>query len=114
MKTNSVNAHPGTVVTINAVYENDRLAITTRAQTELIELLAKLVLHNLELEAASDENGLRQIQRACGEFGNATNPRQVARRAGRTNLSPAASDVRQDCQVLAVVAPIHRSRSHEV
>ena len=94
MKKNSVNAPPATVVTINAVYANDRLAITSRVQVELIELLARLVLHNLELDAANCDNGLTQRQSACSEFGDATNPRQLAGRADCADWSPATSDVR--------------------
>ena len=114
MTENSVHAPAGTVVTIIAGDGTGRLAIATRAQAELIELLATLVLHSLERDTANDDNGLTQKQSACGEFGNATNPRQVAGRAGCADLSTASSDIRHDCQALPVVSPIYGRRSREV
>ena len=95
MTTNSTRARSDPVVTISSVRANDdRLAVKTRAQVELVELLAKLVLHNLDLDAANDDNERTQRQSACSEFGDATNPRQLAGRADCADWSPATSDVR--------------------
>ena len=43
--------------TINADQDTDRLAVTARAQAELIELLARLVLQQVEGSADGSDDG---------------------------------------------------------